>query len=914
MNGTIWQRAKAIAKKTRLKRIVIGFFVFLVLFGVVGYFTLPGIIRSQAEKILTKELHRPVTIEKITVSPYWLAVTVHKFKLMEPDGQTVFVSFDRFRVSLSPESVLRLAPVIRRVKLVNPYIHVSRNSTGKFNYNDFLARQPKEASSSPLSGRFRIQNIRIEGGTFIYDDAYDAQPLHASLKQFELNVKGLAVNLNAREVDIDEITSNNAAYFVKTLKSRRRIASATPVVVPTTLTAPIASIEKKEPLTSSKRIAKKSVKKEALPFVVNIGKIDIDNWAAKLEDHHLKTPVTTTVSRISLDAKHISSILSKKSAFDLKATVNAKGKFQAKGALSISPLIADLKLSIKDMNIAGLQPYFTDKINLFVSSANLSSNAAIQVQQDKTGAITGNIKGDIALDDVMTVDKASEKRLIRWKSLSMNGIDIQIAPLAIMVDSIVLNDYFARITVNERGRFNLQDIVPDPEPAAAIAATPAASAMAEPSRTQDSQGAATAGTEALDVAPATSPPAQAKTTHAIPPIKINKVTLENGKIRFHDNYIKPNYKATLLGFGGTVTGLSSDPNSKATINLHGKVNNAPLMVYGDINPLKEELYLDLHAEVHGIELSPLSAYASKYTGYGIDKGQMSFEVAYKVENGELTANNRLILDQLTFSEDAQNEEVETMPVQFAVSLLRDGDGVIDIELPISGSLNDPDFSVGSIIGKAFVNMLGKAITSPFALLGSMFGSDEDLSWLEFDPGQSAIREQQEDKLKAMAEALNSRPEIKLEVTGLADPDTDKEGLARANLLRKLRTAKISNMGTKGKDLPQNKVEISQTEYPVLIKQVYRGENLLNLRALIGKQKELSAPEMEKSLLEKVKIENEDLNGLATQRAVSTKEWLMSKGNVPAGRIFIRAGKLADKEEDKTEGKAKFSRVEFSIKD
>ncbi len=899
MNGTIWQRAMAIAKKMRLKRIVIGFFVFLIVFGVVGYFALPGIIRSQAEKILTKELHRPVTIEKITVSPYWLAVTVHKFKLMEPDGQTVFVSFDRFRVSLSPESVLRLAPVIRRVKLVNPYIHVSRNSTGKFNFNDFLARQPKEESSSPLSGRFRIQNIRIEGGTFLYDDAYDVQPLHASLKQFELNVKGLVVNLNAREVDIDEITSNNAAYFAKTLKRRERVASvAKKEASPASQTA------------SLKRSGKKSTKNEEKPFDVSIGKIDIDNWAAKLEDHHLKTPVTTTVSRISLDAKNLSSNLSNKNSFHLNAAVNAKGKLNVKGAVSISPLIADVKLSIKDINIAGLQPYFADKINLLVSSANLSSNATVKLKQDKTGATTGNIAGDIALNDVMTLDKVNEKRLMHWKSLSLNGIDIQIAPLAIVVNDIALNDYFMRITVNEKGRFNLQDIVPDPEPAPSTttSASPTIAATHEGTRAQETEAVGTSGP--LAAPPVTARPVQASPTALLPPIKINKVTLENGKIRFRDSYIKPNYKATLTDFGGTITGLSSDANTNASINLHGKVNNAPLMVYGDINPLKDELYLDLHAEVHGIELSPLSAYASKYTGYGIEKGQLSFEVAYKVENRELTANNRLILDQLTFNEDTQNETAEKLPVQLAVSLLRDSDGVIDIELPISGSLNDPEFSVGSIIGKAFVNMMGKAITSPFALLGSLFGDHEDLGWLEFDAGQSAIPAQQEEKLNTLAEALKQRPELKLEVTGLADPDTDKAGLAHATLQRKLRAAKIKNMGEKGKNLAPNKVEITKTEYPILIRQVYRSENLLSLRALAGK---MSVTEMEQSLLQKVKVGPEELNALATQRAVSTKEWLMSKGQVQGARVYIRSGRLADKEDDKADGKAKFSRVEFAIK-
>jgi flagellar motor protein MotB len=398
-------------------------------------------------------------------------------------------------------------------------------------------------------------------------------------------------------------------------------------------------------------------------------------------------------------------------------------------------------------------------------------------------------------------------------------------------------------------------------------------------------------------------------------IKISKITLDGGRIRFTDNYIKPHYRATLKNFGGTITGLSSEGNTPATLNLHGSVNNAPLIINGEINPLKGDLFLDLQAEVHGMELAPLSAYTSKYAGYGIEKGQLSFEVAYKVENRELTANNRLILNQLTFGEEAGNPDTERLPVQLAVSLLRDGDGVIDIDLPITGSLDDPEFSVGSVIGKAFVNMLGKAITSPFALLGSMFGGgSEELGWLEFEPGQYAISEASEGKLTTLAEALNNRPSLKLDVIGLGDPETDKEGLAKAGLQRKLRAMKIKNMGDKGKAMQQNKVTISSTEYPALLRQVYSNENRLNLGYLLGKKKALSVQEMEMSLLEKTKVTNDNLMALGTLRAVATKEWLVAKGKVPPARVFVLSSKLADSASDTSEGKAKFSRVEFAIKD
>jgi len=396
------------------------------------------------------------------------------------------------------------------------------------------------------------------------------------------------------------------------------------------------------------------------------------------------------------------------------------------------------------------------------------------------------------------------------------------------------------------------------------------------------------------------------------PITIGKLVLQGGKVRYTDNVIRPHYTADLMGLGGTVTGLSSDAQSRANVDLHGQVNDAPLTIAGAINPLKGDLALDLKADVRGMELAPLSPYSGHYVGYGIEKGKLSFEVAYQIDQRKLTAENRLILDQLTFGDKIESPVATKLPVLFAVALLKDRNGVIDINLPISGSLDSPDFSVGGIIVKVLVNLVAKAVTSPFALLGSMFGGGEELSSLAFDPGSFAITPAAEGKLKSLATALTERPALKLDIAGVTDADQDRSGLQRVALDNKLRAIKLKDEVHGGTSVPVDSIKVSSAEYPALLARAYKAEKFPKPRNVIGLEKDLPVPDMEKLMLANIVITNEDLTALGNQRALAAKEWLMTDGKVPAERLYILAAKPTSVE-SKNDGKTAPSRVDFALR-
>ncbi|MBI2359630.1 MAG: DUF748 domain-containing protein [Deltaproteobacteria bacterium] len=334
---------------------------------------------------------------------------------------------------------------------------------------------------------------------------------------------------------------------------------------------------------------------------------------------------------------------------------------------------------------------------------------------------------------------------------------------------------------------------------------------------------------------------------------------------------------------------------------------------GKINPLAKDLFLDIKANARDIELSPLTPYSGKYVGYGIEKGKLSLDVQYRVENRKLSGQNKIILNQLTFGEKIESPTATKAPVLLAVALLKDRNGVIEVNLPIGGSLDDPQFSVGGIVLQLVLNMITRAVTAPFALLASVFGGGEELSYVEFDYGRARITPAAEARLKTLARALNNRPGLRLEISGRVDPVNDLEGLKRAGLEKKVKAQKFKELAKSGA-APKSvdDVRIESGEYGRFLAAAYGEESFPKPRNVVGLAKTLPVPEMEKLMLQHAQVTDVDLRQLAGHRAQTVRDYILATGQAGADRLFIVASKPAG-EEEKDKAKGKGSRVDFSLR-
>jgi hypothetical protein len=365
--------------------------------------------------------------------------------------------------------------------------------------------------------------------------------------------------------------------------------------------------------------------------------------------------------------------------------------------------------------------------------------------------------------------------------------------------------------------------------------------------------------------------------------------------------------------GGRVSGLSSEEATTADVELRGKFGeqSAPVEIIGKINPLKKDLFVDLKVSFKDIELSPMSPYSGKYAGYGIEKGKLFLDLKYHIENRKLEAQNRIFLDQFTFGEKVDSPSATKLPVRLAVALLKNRKGEIDLNIPVTGSLDDPKFSIFRIILRVILNLLVKAATSPFALIGAVFGGGEQLDYMEFDYGSAEIMGENATKLDTLIKALYDRTSIKLDIEGYVDPEKDKDALTQIFFQRKLKAQRLQEILKKGQPaVPVDDIKIEPAEYEKFLKLAYKAEKFPKPKNILGMAKDIPAPEMEKLMLTYIEVKEEDLRLLASQRAMNVKEAILKSGEVEPERVFVVGPKTLTPPKRE---KLKDSRVEFKLK-
>jgi uncharacterized protein involved in outer membrane biogenesis/acylphosphatase len=682
----------------------------------------------------------------------------------------------------------------------------------------------------------------------------------------ELMVKGTDIDLATREVTVGEFFTGRGVLNVR--RSNDGVIN-----VLTLLPAP----------AGQKPSAPSGMKAEK-PFLITVKNIQAEGYAVNFEDLVPSEPVSLAAGQIKITGENLSTVKNSRGKISLSLRLNKSGSVSAGGSLRLNPLSANITLNVKGAGIAPFQPYFTDRVKIIVTGGNIMTKGNLTVSQAEGGGIKAGFKGDAGLSDFASVDKMNADDFLKWQSLYLSGIDAGYNPLSVAIKEIALSDFYSRLIVNQDGTLNVQGIVQSGKAAEAEAATPP---------------------------PAEEKAAAGKETKPAP-VKIDNLSLQGGAINFSDNHIKPVYSANLLEIGGRVSGLSSEEGTTADVDLRGKLENyAPLEITGKINPLREDLYVDLKADFKDMDLSPLTPYSGRYAGYTIEKGKLSLNLQYLIVKKKLDSQNHVFLDQFTFGDTVESPEATKLPVKLAIALLKDRQGQINLDIPVTGEIDDPQFSVWRIVFKIIVNLLVKAATSPFALLGAIFGGGEELGYLEFDHGSSGITAPGAAKLDKLIKALHDRPGLKLEIEGFVDAEKDREGMIQNTFQKKIKAEKLKDMIKKGQPaVPVEEVKIEPEEYPQYLKKAYKEEKFPKPRNIIGIAKDLPAPEMEKLMLTHIEITNDDLRQLASRRSLNIKDYILKSQQVEQERVFLVEPKSLAPEKKEN---VKDSRVEFKLK-
>ena len=615
----------------------------------------------------------------------------------------------------------------------------------------------------------------------------------------------------------------------------------------------------------------------------------------------------------------MSSDLAKPITVDIDGTLNRKGTFKVTGTAAPVPLKADLRVVTRRVDLSFADPYVSSRLNATITSANLTMDGKVALRQERKDFLV-SYRGDASLGSVRMLDKLTNDLFFRMAALNVNKIDFALGkgPPKIHIGEVALNDFYSRIILNSDGKLNLKDITASPQEAptsltrakgepgskGAVPPAPSPTPTAIPS-----PAAATAPGASPAASPSPAEPYAGQPMDA--DIEITKTVLKGGKVDYTDNFIKPNFTANLSDMEGGVGAFGTKSTSPASVSLDGKINgSAPINIDGSVNPLAPTAFVDIKAKADGIELTGFSPYTTKYTGYPIVKGTLTVDVHYLLDTGKLTAENHIFIDQLTFGDHVDSPGAANLPVRLAVSLLKNSKGEIDLRIPVSGSLSDPQFSIGSVVWSAFKNLIVKALTSPFTLLAAAFGgsgAQQDLGYIAFAPGYSTLTPESQQKLDTVAKALAARPALKLTIEGRVDPKLDKDGYREASLEHSIEVLRHNNEGDSA-DAKTKSAALSSSDYNKYLARVYGAGKFKKPRDAIGFAKTIPPDEMKKLILTNTPVSDQDLQHLADARANVVRAYLTTK-QVEAARMFIVAPKL-DASGIKDQGKT--TRVDLSL--
>jgi len=563
------------------------------------------------------------------------------------------------------------------------------------------------------------------------------------------------------------------------------------------------------------------------------------------------------------------------------SVVNGSGKIAAKGKLAPRSLNTNLHVDIASLPLTLAQPYIAQSTQMTLLQGTLGSKADIEGKLDEAFSV----KGDVQIADLRTVDNALKEDFIKWKELRVANAKYRSKPKDLRIGSATFVELYLRMIVAPDKTLNVSQILKPP--GAAKDTAPAAESTGAPAKP-------------ATPTPATAAAPAAATEPTSFPLSIGTVRFVNASLNYADLWIKPNFAVGIQTLNGTIQGLSSDPQSRAKVSLDGKVDRyAPARISGEMNLLSAALYTDITLSLKDVDLTIVNPYSGHFAGYQINKGKLSVDVTYKIDNRKLDAQQHFVIDQLELGDRVESPDAVHLPLKIAVVLLSDRHGVIDLNLPMSGTLDDPSFRVGPLIWKAFVNLITKAVAAPFALLGHLFGGGPEMNVIEFLPGSAELEKPVQDQLAALNKSLQERPQIKLDVPIVYSATLDRPQLAATRLHAEL-LARVADTraGRKNPDAAlESALADPQQHFRLLLDQYQAdfGKDAPlppSVQAVQAAKRNETPPyeeaiaDLNSAFTDRIQVPDADLQALGKQRAQAIQDALLSNGQVDPGRVFI----------------------------
>ncbi|GLO58736.1 hypothetical protein PPUJ20066_47720 [Pseudomonas putida] len=623
--------------------------------------------------------------------------------------------------------------------------------------------------------------------------------------------------------------------------------------------------EKAEPAAAEPAPAEKAAQAPSKPWQVLLKDVQLRNYNVHLADRSQKEPVALDVGPLNVDLQGFDSLNQSPFTFKLDTGVGKQGKLQAAGQVNLAPVWAKLDVSTRDIDLRVAQAYISPFILLELRSGMLASD--LKVDLKSTEPLAFNVTGKAQVNQLHTLDTIKSRDFVKWQQVNVDGLSY-VHGDALSIDKVTLLQPYARFIINEDRTTNVNDLL-IPQPADA----PAAKA-AKPASSDKPLG-----------------------------IHIGQIDINDGSANLADLSLTPNFATAVQQLNGQIGTIDNRKPNPAKVDIKGKVDRyAPVTIKGALNPFNPLASLDIATSFKRVELTTLTPYSGKFAGFRIRKGRLNLDLHYLITNGQLKAENKVVVEQLQLGEKVDSPDAVDLPIRLAVALLKDTEGKISIELPVTGDLNNPQFSVMPIVWQTLRNLVLRAAQAPFKFIGGLIagGGSEDLGTVAFAPGSSELTGDAQSSLDKLASALKERPELRLEIEGTSAQTSDGPLIAQQRLDREYQATWYKILQRRGDKVPANAsmLVVDDSDKPAMLEGIYRTRLKQQPPA---EWEQLGRDERTAKLREAViKSWAESaalLRTLGQERASSIKDYLVDKGKLEDDRVYFIDTTLGKAESD-----------------
>ncbi len=602
------------------------------------------------------------------------------------------------------------------------------------------------------------------------------------------------------------------------------------------------------------------------PWQVLLKDVQLRDYKVHLADRSAKPEVTLDVTPLNLDLQNFDSLNGSPFNVKLDTGLGKQGKISADGVVNLAPVTAQLNVKTQDIDLRVAQSYINPFIRLELRSGMLGSDLKVNLKSVTPLALS--VTGRAQVDQLHTLDTLKTRDFLKWQQVVVEGLNYQHGD-NLSIDRINLFQPYVRFMINDDRTTNIDDLL-IPQPADSGAKT----AAAKPAGNSKPLG-----------------------------IHIGGIAINDGSANFADFSLTPNFATAVQQLNGQIGTIDSRQAKPASVDVKGKVDRyAPVTIKGAVNPFDPMASLDIATSFKRVELTTLTPYSGKFAGYRIRKGRLNLDLHYLITKGQLKAENKVVVEQLQLGEKVDSPDAVSLPLKLAIALLKDVDGKISIELPVTGDLNNPQFSVMPIIWQTLRNLVVKAAAAPFKMIGGLIngGGSEDLGTVSFAPGSSELNKDAEAALVKLSQALKERPALRLEIEGTAAQSSDGPLIAEQRLEREYQYNYYKMLQRRGDKVPAQAslIQVPDNEKGPLLEGIYRTRLKTQPPAEwkdLGKEERTA--KMRADVIKFWSSSDVLLRQLGQDRASSIKDYLVDKGQLADDRVYFIDANLGEAESD-----------------